>query len=75
LRRRISRFVQQAYECVVVVDDDPAIAEVAGGYLREAGLEPWHAADRPSAPSLAGAWPPDIVISGLMPRGGSSGAG
>ena len=51
---------------VLVVDDDPTIAEVVGDYLREAGLEPRHAADGPSALSLAEAWQPDIVILDLM---------
>ena len=40
---------------VLVVDDDPTIAEVVGDYLREAGLESRHAADGPSGLSLAGA--------------------
>ncbi len=51
---------------VLVVDDDPTIAEVVGDYLRNAGLEPRHAADGPSALSLAEAWQPDIVILDLM---------
>ena len=51
---------------VLVVDDDPTIAEVVGDYLREAGLEPRHAADGPSALALAEAWQPDIVILDLM---------
>jgi two-component system, OmpR family, response regulator ResD len=51
---------------VLVVDDDPTIAEVVGDYLRDAGLEPRHAVDGPSALSLAEAWQPDIVVLDLM---------
>ena len=51
---------------VLVVDDDPTIAEVVGDYLRDAGLESRHAADGPSGLSLAGAWQPDIVVLDLM---------
>jgi DNA-binding response OmpR family regulator len=51
---------------VLVVDDDPTIAEVISDYLRDAGLEPRHAADGPSALSLAEAWQPDIVVLDLM---------
>ena len=51
---------------VLVVDDDPTIAEVVGDYLRDAGLESRHAADGPSALSLAEAWQPDIVVLDLM---------
>jgi two-component system, OmpR family, response regulator ResD len=51
---------------VLVVDDDPTIAEVVGDYLRDAGLESRHAADGPSGLSLAEAWQPDIVVLDLM---------
>jgi two-component system, OmpR family, response regulator ResD len=51
---------------VLVVDDDPTLAEVVGDYLRDAGLESRHAADGPSGLSLAEAWQPDIVILDLM---------
>ena len=51
---------------VLVVDDDPTIAEVVSDYLRDAGLEPRHAADGPSALLLAEAWQPDIVVLDLM---------
>jgi DNA-binding response OmpR family regulator len=51
---------------VLVVDDDMTIAEVVGDYLRDAGLEFRHAADGPSALSLAEAWQPDIVVLDLM---------
>ena len=51
---------------VLVVDDDLTIAEVVGDYLRDAGLETRHAADGPSALSLARQWPPDLVVLDLM---------
>jgi len=51
---------------VLVVDDDLTIAEVVGDYLRDAGLETRHAADGPTALSLAREWPPDLVVLDLM---------
>jgi DNA-binding response OmpR family regulator len=51
---------------VLVVDDDLTIAEVLGDYLRDAGLETRHAADGPSALSLAQEWEPDLVVLDLM---------
>jgi two-component system, OmpR family, response regulator ResD len=51
---------------VLVVDDDLTIAEVVGDYLRDAGLETRHAADGPSALSVAQEWPPDLVVLDLM---------
>jgi two-component system, OmpR family, response regulator ResD len=51
---------------VLVVDDDLTVAEVVGDYLRDAGLETRHAADGPSALSLAAEWPPDLVVLDLM---------
>ena len=51
---------------ILVVDDDLTIGEVVGDYLRDAGLEARHAADGPSALSLAREWPPDLVVLDLM---------
>jgi DNA-binding response OmpR family regulator len=51
---------------ILVVDDDLTIGEVVGDYLRDAGLETRHAADGPSALSLAREWPPDLVVLDLM---------
>ena len=51
---------------ILVVDDDLTIGEVVGEYLRDAGLETRHAADGPSALSLAREWPPDLVVLDLM---------
>jgi DNA-binding response OmpR family regulator len=53
-------------ERVLVVDDDPVIAEVVGDYLRDAGLDFRQVADGSSALSLAGVWQPDIVVLDLM---------
>ena len=51
---------------VLVVDDDPTVAEVVVDYLRHAGMEPRHAADGPAALALAREWPPDLVVLDLM---------
>jgi len=51
---------------ILVVDDDLTIGEVVGDYLRDAGLEARHAADGPSALSVAEQWPPDLVVLDLM---------
>jgi two-component system, OmpR family, response regulator ResD len=51
---------------ILVVDDDLTIGEVVGDYLRDAGLETRHAADGPSALSVAREWPPDLVVLDLM---------
>ncbi len=51
---------------VLVVEDDPTVAEVVGGYLRRAGFEVDAAADGHAA--LAAATPelPDLVVLDLM---------
>jgi two-component system response regulator ResD len=51
---------------VLVVDDDLVVAEVVVDYLRHAGMEPRHAADGPTALSLAEEWRPDLVVLDLM---------
>jgi DNA-binding response OmpR family regulator len=51
---------------VLVVDDDPTVSEVVADYLRNVGLEARHAADGPSALSLAAEWEPDLVVLDLM---------
>jgi len=53
-------------ERVLVVDDDPVIAEVVGDYLRGVGLDFRHAGDGPSALAVAEAWQPDLVLLDLM---------
>jgi DNA-binding response OmpR family regulator len=51
---------------VLVVDDDPIVAEVVVDYLRHAGMEPRHATDGPAALVLAEEWRPDLVVLDLM---------
>jgi two-component system response regulator MprA len=51
---------------VLVVDDDPVVAEVVTDYLRHAGMEPRHAADGHAALRLAGTWRPDLVVLDVM---------
>jgi two-component system response regulator ResD len=51
---------------VLVVDDDPIVAEVVVDYLRQAGLEPRHVTDGPAALVLAEEWRPDLVVLDLM---------
>jgi two-component system, OmpR family, response regulator ResD len=51
---------------VLVVDDDPTVAEVVIDYLRHEGMEPRHAADGHAALRLADAWRPDLVVLDVM---------
>jgi two-component system, OmpR family, response regulator ResD len=51
---------------VLVVDDDPTVAEVVVGYLRRAGMEIGHAADGPTALAMARARVPDLAVLDLM---------
>ncbi|MGW4054320.1 response regulator transcription factor [Streptomyces sp. NPDC004779] len=51
---------------VLVVDDDPTVAEVVAGYLERAGFAVEHAADGPGALRLAGERWPDLVVLDLM---------
>lgn len=51
---------------VLVVDDDPTVAEVVLGYLRREGFEAAHAADGLSALAIAASAPPDLVVLDLM---------
>jgi two-component system response regulator ResD len=51
---------------VLVVDDDPIVAEVVVDYLRNAGMEPRHAVDGPTALAIAQEWRPDLVVLDLM---------
>jgi DNA-binding response OmpR family regulator len=51
---------------VLVVDDDPTVAEVVLGYLRRDGFEAAHAADGLAALAIAAAAPPDLVVLDLM---------
>jgi DNA-binding response OmpR family regulator len=51
---------------VLVVDDDPTVAEVVLAYLRRAGMQAEHAADGAGALRAAGECRPDLVILDLM---------
>jgi DNA-binding response OmpR family regulator len=51
---------------VLVVDDDPTVAEVVVAYLRDADFEVDHAADGNAALELFDAAPPDLVVLDLM---------
>ena len=51
---------------VLVVDDDPTVAEVVVAYLRDADFEVDHAADGNTALELFDATPPDLVVLDLM---------
>jgi two-component system response regulator ResD len=50
---------------ILVVEDDPTVAEVVVSYLRHAGLEPRHAADGQTALEMVATWRPDLVILDL----------
>ena len=51
---------------VLVVDDDPTVAEVVLEYLRRDGFEAAHAQDGLAALALAATAPPDLVVLDLM---------
>ncbi|WTX01117.1 response regulator transcription factor (plasmid) [Streptomycetaceae bacterium NBC_01309] len=51
---------------VLVVDDDPTVAEVVVDYLRRAGFATAHAPDGPTALAMAEQAPPDLVVLELM---------
>lgn len=51
---------------ILVVDDDPTVAEVVTGYLRRAGYAVETAADGPAALARAGLVRPDLVVLDLM---------
>jgi DNA-binding response OmpR family regulator len=51
---------------VLVVDDDPTVAEVVVAYLRDADFEVEHAADGKTAMELFADRPPDLVVLDLM---------
>ena len=51
---------------VLVVEDDPTVAEVVVSYLRHAGFEVAAAADGRTALDTIGDWRPDLVVLDLM---------
>lgn len=62
---------------VLVVDDDPTVAEVVAGYLDRAGYVVDRAGDGPAALARAETHRPDLVVLDLMLPGmdGLEGAG
>ncbi|MFR9722944.1 response regulator transcription factor [Streptomyces sp. MS19] len=51
---------------ILVVEDDPTVAEVVAGYLRRAGFAVDRAGDGHTALARAAACPPDLVVLDLM---------
>jgi len=51
---------------VLVVDDEPTIAEVVARYMRRAGYRTHQAADGPGAARMAGDLSPDLVVLDIM---------
>ena len=51
---------------VLVVDDDPTVAEVVVGYLRRSGLEVDHVSDGAAALVAAAEHSPDLVVLDVM---------
>ncbi|WP_409062884.1 response regulator [Streptomyces sp. SYP-A7185] len=51
---------------MLVVDDDPTVAEVVAGYLERGGYTVDRAEDGPGALERAGAFRPDLVVLDLM---------
>ncbi|MEU7136312.1 response regulator transcription factor [Streptomyces sp. NPDC046261] len=58
---------------VLVVDDDPTVAEIVAGYLTRAGFTTSRAADGPAALAAAAGARPDLVVLDLMLPGGMDG--
>ena len=51
---------------MLVVDDEPTIAEVVARYLERAGYETRTANDGPRAVSVASSWRPDLIVLDVM---------
>ena len=56
----------EGMQSILVVDDDPTVAEVVTGYLERAGFSVDRAADGPQALELAAGRPPALVVLDLM---------
>jgi DNA-binding response OmpR family regulator len=65
-RRQPGNERQPARGRVLVVDDEPTIAEVVARYLERAGYDTRRAHDGPHAVSVACAWRPDLVVLDVM---------
>ena len=57
---------------ILIVEDDPTVAEVVVDYLRNAGLEPRHVMDGLTALETAATWQPDLVVLDLMLPGAAA---
>ncbi|MGN6256666.1 MAG: response regulator transcription factor [Solirubrobacterales bacterium] len=57
---------EQSNGTVLVVDDEPTIAEIVARYLERAGFETFQAMDGPEALRLADLHRPDLVVLDLM---------
>jgi len=56
-------------QTILVVDDEPRIAQIAADYLRQAGYEVATAGDGRTALDRARATPPDLIVLDLgLPR-------
>ena len=55
-----------ARSCILVVDDEPTIAEIVARYLERAGYRTRTAADGAEALALAAASRPDLIVLDLM---------
>ena len=64
--RRRRRTLDHVTARVLVVDDDPTVAEVVRSYLARAGFDVEHAADGPTALAVAARTRPDLVVLDLM---------
>ncbi|MEV6230751.1 response regulator, partial [Saccharopolyspora shandongensis] len=51
---------------ILVVEDDPTVAQVVTGYLRRSGYTPVHASDGPMGLELARQMSPDLVVLDVM---------
>jgi two-component system, OmpR family, response regulator ResD len=57
---------EQPRGAVLVVDDEPTIAEIVARYLERAGYETRTANDGPRAVSVASSWRPDLIVLDVM---------
>src|SRR6201989_3024401 len=63
---RIEPMAAESKGTILVVDDEPTIAEIVARYLERAGFETHRAMDGPEALRLADIHRPDLVVLDLM---------
>src|SRR4051794_35741274 len=63
---RIEQMPDPSSGTVLVVDDEPTIAEIVARYIERAGFEAYQAMDGPEALRLADLHRPDLVVLDLM---------